>query len=72
MGRITGTDQYLPYFVVSKLSHLWGVAGLHVSSVYAGSLSTVSSGINAMAMVRLIFNYLKHFVGIENILAKIK
>jgi len=50
MGRITGTDQYLPYFVVSKLSHLWGVAGLHVSSVYAGSLSTVSSGINAMAM----------------------
>ena len=50
MGRIKKTDEYFPFFVVNFLRDYPGVAGLHVSSVYAGSLSTVSSGINAMAM----------------------
>ena len=50
MGRIRKTDEYFPFFVVNFLRDYPGVAGLHVSSVYAGSLSTVSSGINAMAM----------------------
>ena len=50
MGRIEKTDQYFPYFVVTELSKYPGITGLHVSSVYAGSLSTVSSGINAMSM----------------------
>ena len=50
LGRIEKPDQYFPYFVVTEMSKYPGIAGLHVSSVYAGSLSTVSSGINAMSM----------------------
>ena len=50
MGRIEKADQLFPYFVVSIMNKYVGVTGLHVSSVYAGSLSTVSSGINAMSL----------------------
>ena len=44
MKRIAKTDEYFPFFVVHYLSKFPGIAGLHVSSVYAGSLSTISSG----------------------------
>ena len=44
MKRIEKTDEYFPFFVVHYLSKFPGIAGLHVSSVYAGSLSTISSG----------------------------
>ena len=50
MGRIDTSDQYFPYFILTELGKFPGITGLHVSSVYAGSLSTVSSGINAMSM----------------------
>jgi len=44
MKRITKTDEYFPFFVVHYLPKFPGITGLHVSSVYAGSLSTISSG----------------------------
>ena len=44
MGRIDTSDQYFPYFILTELGKFPGITGLHVSSVYAGSLSTVSSG----------------------------
>ena len=47
MGRIEKNDEYFPFFVVNYLSKYPGIAGLHVSSVYAGSLSTVSSGMKS-------------------------
>ena len=50
-GEITKTDQLMPYFVMRELQHLPGMAGLFVSCVFSASLSTMSSGFNALATV---------------------
>ena len=50
-GAITKTDQLMPYFVMAELQHLPGLAGLFVSCVFSASLSTMSSGFNALATV---------------------
>lgn len=48
---IDKTDQLMPHFVMTEL-HQWpGVAGLFVSCVFSASLSTMSSGFNALATV---------------------
>lgn len=51
LGAITKTDQLMPYFVMHELRHLPGMAGLFVSCVFSASLSTMSSGFNALATV---------------------
>lgn len=50
-GAITKTDQLMPHFVMNHLRHLPGMAGLFVSCVFSASLSTMSSGFNALATV---------------------
>ncbi|KAH6931596.1 hypothetical protein HPB50_025664 [Hyalomma asiaticum] len=41
----------MPYFVLDTYEHLPGIAGLFVTAVYSGSLSTMSSGYNALAAI---------------------
>ncbi|OTF82445.1 sodium-coupled monocarboxylate transporter 1-like protein, partial [Euroglyphus maynei] len=50
-GAITKTDQLMPHFVMNHLRHIPGMAGLFVSCVFSASLSTMSSGFNALATV---------------------
>lgn len=50
-GKITKTDQLMPYFVMQELREYPGLAGLFVSCVFSASLSTMSSGFNALATV---------------------
>lgn len=49
--RIDTADQLLPYFVMDVLAHTTGVAGVFVTGIFMASLSSVSSGINALATV---------------------
>lgn len=49
--RIDTADQILPYFVMDVLAHTTGVAGVFVTGIFMASLSSVSSGINALATV---------------------
>ena len=43
--------QLVPYFVLDQMSYLTGLPGLFVACIMSGALSTVSSGLNAMAAV---------------------
>ncbi|CAH1250786.1 SLC5A8 [Branchiostoma lanceolatum] len=47
------SDQLMPYTVMMLLSWLPGLPGLFVSAVFAGALSTMSSGLNSLAAVTL-------------------
>ena len=51
--KVTRNDQILPFFVVDKLGYLTGVPGLFIASLFSGSLSTVSSGINSLTAIAL-------------------
>nr|KAG5714190.1 hypothetical protein BaRGS_018407 [Batillaria attramentaria] len=48
-GLINNTNQMMPYFVIHLLSNLPGMAGLYMSMLFSGALSTFSSGINSLA-----------------------
>ncbi|XP_076464575.1 sodium-coupled monocarboxylate transporter 1-like isoform X2 [Babylonia areolata] len=48
-GLISNKNQMMPYFVIHVLDDLPGFAGLYMSMLFSGALSTVSSGINALA-----------------------
>ncbi|XP_022703879.1 sodium-coupled monocarboxylate transporter 1-like isoform X1 [Varroa jacobsoni] len=48
LGLIRMADQIMPYFVLDRF-HIPGVRGLFVAAVFAGSLSTLSSGLNSMS-----------------------
>lgn len=50
---ISKTDQLIPLFTMDLLGHLNGLPGLVLSCVFSGSLSTISSGLNAVAAVLL-------------------
>ncbi|KAM7366964.1 hypothetical protein PAMP_014895 [Pampus punctatissimus] len=50
-GRISASDQLMPYLVMDILRDYPGLPGLFVAAAYSGSLSTVSSSINALAAV---------------------
>ncbi|KAH9519976.1 hypothetical protein Btru_071398 [Bulinus truncatus] len=50
-GRITSSNQLMPYFVMETLSFIPGFPGLYLASVFSGALSTLSSGINSLAAV---------------------
>ncbi|RUS88035.1 hypothetical protein EGW08_004201 [Elysia chlorotica] len=48
-GYIKNSNQMMPYFILITLRFLPGFAGLYISSVFSGALSTLSSGINSLA-----------------------
>ncbi|XP_019952066.2 sodium-coupled monocarboxylate transporter 1 [Paralichthys olivaceus] len=50
-GDISTPDQLLPYLVMDILAIYPGIPGLFVAAAYSGTLSTVSSSINAMVAV---------------------
>ncbi|XP_078719561.1 sodium-coupled monocarboxylate transporter 1-like [Lampetra fluviatilis] len=52
-GLVSASDQLMPFLVMDILSDFPGVPGLFVSSAFSGTLSTVSSSINALAAVTL-------------------
>nr|XP_039271187.1 sodium-coupled monocarboxylate transporter 1-like [Styela clava] len=49
--QVTAPDQLLPFMVTRVFQLYPGLSGAFLAAVYAGSLSTLSSGINAMACV---------------------
>ncbi|XP_060071966.1 sodium-coupled monocarboxylate transporter 1-like [Ylistrum balloti] len=48
-GFVTSMNQMTPYFVFDVLRTLPGMSGVYVSCLFSGSLSTLSSGLNALA-----------------------
>ncbi|XP_047439863.1 sodium-coupled monocarboxylate transporter 1 [Mugil cephalus] len=52
-GDITTSDQMLPYLVMDILADYPGIPGLFVAAAYSGTLSTVSSSINALVAVTM-------------------
>jgi len=50
-GEIKFADQFVPLMVVKLFKNFPGFAGLFVSSIYSGMLSTVSSGTNSVSMI---------------------
>ncbi|KAG7493486.1 hypothetical protein JOB18_009649 [Solea senegalensis] len=48
---ISTSDQLLPYLVMDILAEYPGIPGLFVAAAYSGTLSTVSSSINALVAV---------------------
>ncbi|CAG2242103.1 SLC5A6 [Mytilus edulis] len=52
MKNLRGAQTYLiPYLVMDVLGNAYGVPGLFVACIFSASLSTVSSGVNALALV---------------------
>ncbi|XP_040263127.1 sodium-coupled monocarboxylate transporter 1-like [Bufo bufo] len=51
--RVSSPDQLMPYLVLDILQNYPGVPGLFVACAYSGTLSTVSSSINALATVTI-------------------
>ncbi|XP_070575499.1 sodium-dependent multivitamin transporter-like isoform X2 [Ptychodera flava] len=49
----TSSDQILVYFVSSLFGSISGIQGLFVAALFAGTLSSMSSGLNAMIAVTL-------------------
>ncbi|XP_068142014.1 LOW QUALITY PROTEIN: sodium-coupled monocarboxylate transporter 1 [Drosophila tropicalis] len=51
VGRITATDQLLPYYVINTYEHIYSIAGLFVAGIFAASLGTVASALNSLSAV---------------------
>lgn len=51
LGIIERHDQLMPYYVLDTLSHIPGLTGFFVACIFSGSLSTLSSGFNALAAI---------------------
>ncbi|XP_071832645.1 sodium-dependent multivitamin transporter-like [Apostichopus japonicus] len=51
------SDQILMFFVSEQFGHIPGYQGLFISCLFAGALSTVSSGLNAIVAVILVDIY---------------
>ncbi|KAI2661864.1 Sodium/iodide cotransporter [Labeo rohita] len=52
-GKISAPDQYMPYLVLDIFRNRPGFPGLFLACAYSGTLSTVSTSINAMAAVTM-------------------
>ncbi|XP_075160532.1 sodium-coupled monocarboxylate transporter 1 [Haematobia irritans] len=50
-GRITATDQLLPYYIISTYEHIYTMAGIFVAGIFAASLGTVASALNSLSAV---------------------
>ncbi|CAG0918662.1 unnamed protein product [Notodromas monacha] len=50
-GEIDQIDEILPFFMQDKMGQIAGMAGLFIASLFGGGLSTMSSGLNALASV---------------------
>ncbi|XP_069779127.1 sodium-coupled monocarboxylate transporter 1-like [Narcine bancroftii] len=50
-NRITNANQMAPLLVLDILSQVPGVPGLFIASAFSGTLSTISSGINAISAI---------------------
>lgn len=66
LGLIHKTDQLMPYFVMDQLSVWPGMPGLFVACVFSASLSTMSSGFNALSAVTF-DDFLCRFETIRNL-----
>ncbi|CAH1272098.1 SLC5A12 [Branchiostoma lanceolatum] len=53
VGYIQNSDQMMPYFVMDILGKFPGMPGLFTACVFSAALSTMSSGLNALAAVAL-------------------
>ncbi|XP_072511799.1 sodium-coupled monocarboxylate transporter 1-like isoform X2 [Notamacropus eugenii] len=51
--KVSAPDQLMPYLVLDIMRDYPGLPGLFVACVYGGTLSTVSSSINALALVTI-------------------
>lgn len=51
--RISGKDQLLALYVMDILGKYKGIPGLFVASIFSGSLSSLSSGINSLAAITM-------------------
>ncbi|XP_044729076.1 putative sodium-dependent multivitamin transporter [Chrysoperla carnea] len=52
-GRITSTDQLMPFYVVESMGHIPGLTGLFVAGIFSASLSSISASVNSLAAVTL-------------------
>ncbi|XP_063958267.1 sodium-coupled monocarboxylate transporter 1-like [Lytechinus pictus] len=50
-GKVFSPDQIMPYMVMEVFAKMPGIPGIFLSSVLSASLSTLSSGLNALAAV---------------------
>ncbi|XP_067675712.1 sodium-dependent multivitamin transporter-like [Haliotis asinina] len=57
---VSNTDELLPLFVMDILGHLPGLPGIFLSCIFSGSLSTLSSGMNAVSAV-VLQDYIRPF-----------
>ncbi|XP_069377913.1 sodium/iodide cotransporter [Paralichthys olivaceus] len=64
-GKISSPDLYMPYFVLDIFRSHQGFPGLFLASAYSGTLSTVSTSINAMAAVTMEDLLQPHLVNIS-------
>ena len=69
-GTIQKSDQILPYFVLDTFGGWPGFGGVFVSSIFSGSLSTISSGVNALAAV-VLTNFIPDNLLSEEVRAKL-
>ncbi|XP_051974557.1 sodium-coupled monocarboxylate transporter 1 [Xyrauchen texanus] len=51
--KVSAQDQLMPYLVLDILNEYPGLPGLFVAAAYSGTLSTVSSSVNALAAVTI-------------------
>ncbi|KAM4881717.1 sodium-coupled monocarboxylate transporter 1 isoform 2-T2 [Thomomys bottae] len=63
--KISEADQLMPYLVLDILQDFPGVPGLFVACAYSGTLSTVSSSINALAAVTVEDLIKPHFTSLS-------
>ncbi|KAG8182494.1 hypothetical protein JTE90_020410 [Oedothorax gibbosus] len=52
-GRLSSSDQLMPYFMMSTLGEYPGLPGLCICGVFSASLSTVSSAVNSLTAVTM-------------------
>ncbi|KAL3871315.1 hypothetical protein ACJMK2_039322 [Sinanodonta woodiana] len=69
LGHVKARDQLLPFLVMDKLTRFPGLSGLFVACLFSASLSSISSGLNALAIViledicKLVWEYKKFTPG---------